>query len=44
MPPGDIKVEDLWNIIPVNPPVSSVELTLDGVEAVPSGAGEIVRR
>ncbi len=27
VPPGDIKVEDLWNIIPVNPPVSSVELT-----------------
>ncbi len=27
VPPGDIKVEDLWNIIPTNPPVSSVELT-----------------
>lgn len=27
VPPGEIKIEDLWNIIPVNPPVTSVELT-----------------
>ncbi|MFB2623079.1 MULTISPECIES: bifunctional UDP-sugar hydrolase/5'-nucleotidase [Methanothermobacter] len=26
VPPGDIRVEDLWNMIPVNPPVSRVEL------------------
>ncbi len=27
IPKGDIRVNDLWNIIPVNPPVSTVELT-----------------
>jgi len=26
IPPGPITMEDLWNIIPVNPPVSTVEL------------------
>jgi S-sulfosulfanyl-L-cysteine sulfohydrolase len=26
IPPGPVTVEDLWNIIPVNPPVSTVEL------------------
>ena len=27
VPPGPITVNDLWNIIPVNPPVSTVEIT-----------------
>lgn len=27
IPKGDIRVNDLWNIIPVNPPVSTVEIT-----------------
>lgn len=27
IPPGPITVNDLWNIIPVNPPVSTVEIT-----------------
>ncbi|MDP3066957.1 MAG: bifunctional metallophosphatase/5'-nucleotidase, partial [Methanobacteriaceae archaeon] len=27
VPPGPITMKDLWNIIPVNPPVSTVELT-----------------
>lgn len=27
VPPGDIRIEDLWNIIPVNPPLSRVRLT-----------------
>ena len=27
IPKGEIRVNDLWNIIPVNPPVSTVELT-----------------
>lgn len=27
IPKGDIRVNDLWNIIPVNPPLSTVELT-----------------
>ncbi len=32
IPPGPVTVENLWNIIPVNPPVSSVSLT--GAELV----------
>ncbi len=27
VPPGPVTVNDLWNIIPVNPPVSTVEIT-----------------
>jgi S-sulfosulfanyl-L-cysteine sulfohydrolase len=27
IPPGPVTTEDLWNIIPVNPPVSTVELS-----------------
>ncbi len=27
IPPGDVTVEDLWRIIPVNPPVSKCEMT-----------------
>jgi 5''-nucleotidase/2'',3''-cyclic phosphodiesterase and related esterases len=27
VPPGPLTVNDLWNIIPVNPPVSTVEIT-----------------
>ena len=27
VPPGPVTVEDLWNMVPVNPPVSIVELT-----------------
>lgn len=27
LPPGPVTVNDLWNIIPTNPPVSTVELT-----------------
>lgn len=27
IPPGDITMNDLWNIIPTNPPVSTVEIT-----------------
>lgn len=27
IPPGEITVEDLWNIIPVNPPISKCEIT-----------------
>jgi 2',3'-cyclic-nucleotide 2'-phosphodiesterase (5'-nucleotidase family) len=27
VPPGPVTVNDLWNIIPTNPPVSTVELT-----------------
>lgn len=27
IPPGPVTVNDLWNIIPVNPPVTTVELT-----------------
>lgn len=27
IPPGPVTVEDLWNIVPVNPPVSKVDLT-----------------
>lgn len=27
VPPGDVTVEDLWNIIPVNPPIQTVEMT-----------------
>lgn len=27
IPPGPVTMEDLWNIIPVNPPVSTVELS-----------------
>lgn len=32
VPPGPVTVNDLWNIIPTNPPVSTVELT--GAEIV----------
>lgn len=27
IPPGKVTVEDLWNIIPVNPPIQTVEMT-----------------
>ncbi len=27
VPPGPVTAEDLWNIVPVNPPVSTVEIT-----------------
>ncbi len=32
IPPGDITMNDLWNIIPTNPPVSTVDMT--GAEIV----------
>jgi 2',3'-cyclic-nucleotide 2'-phosphodiesterase (5'-nucleotidase family) len=32
--PGPITLNDLWNIIPVNPPVSLVELTGDEIRAM----------
>ena len=31
IPKGDITVNDIWNIIPVNPPLSTVELTGDEI-------------
>ncbi|MCL4294837.1 MAG: 5'-nucleotidase C-terminal domain-containing protein [Anaerolineae bacterium] len=34
VPPGPITMNDLWNIIPVNPPVSTVELSGDEVWAM----------
>jgi 2',3'-cyclic-nucleotide 2'-phosphodiesterase (5'-nucleotidase family) len=34
VPAGDITVNDLWNIIPVNPPVSVVDLTGQEVRAM----------
>lgn len=27
IPPGNVTVEDLWNMIPVNPPIQTVEMT-----------------
>lgn len=32
--PGPITLNDLWNIIPVNPPISTVELTGDEIRAM----------
>ncbi len=34
VPPGPITLNDLWNIIPVNPPVSTVEMTGDEIWAM----------
>lgn len=31
IPKGDITVNDIWNVIPVNPPLSTVELTGDEI-------------
>lgn len=31
VPPGSVTLNDLWNIIPVNPPVTTVELTGDEI-------------
>jgi sulfur-oxidizing protein SoxB len=32
--PGDVTMEDLWNIVPTHPPISTVELTGDELRAM----------
>ena len=40
IPPGPVTMNDLWNIIPTNPPVSTVELTGAEIKAMMEGSLE----